>query len=161
MQPAECRRQRDAQHAPGPFGVHRGKALGIIDGRQNGQYALVEALAHIGGGDTAGGALKEPHAQAVLQAGDPLGDHGRGGVQFARGRGQASGLDHPGEDLVVEQIRHLFHCRYYLNRQGCHALNVTSGMACSVIGTAAFTDCCGAGARPGKKKAALREERGR
>ena len=80
--------------------------LGLLRLAHDGLALLVVERARLGQADAARVAVEQPHLQPRLGGGDLLGHRGLGGVELARGLGEAAGLHHAHEHLHGQQSVH-------------------------------------------------------
>jgi len=101
--PSERGRRRDTQKAERLGRTARHHGLQILDPLQQLRRAVIDQPPGLGRGQTARGALDQPHAQPVLQPRQPARGHGGRQVEPPCGGGQAAFLQRTDEDFILGQ----------------------------------------------------------
>ena len=106
MHAPEGGRRRDPQEPPRRRGAPRHPGLRLVDRGEDGDDALVEALARFGQRQLPRRALQQPRAQPLLQALDPLRHDGRRKPELAARRRHRAGRDDAREDVELGEAIH-------------------------------------------------------
>jgi len=107
VQPRERGRRRDLEEAARLGVAPAHEILRLLDEAQDVEHALEVALAGLGQGQLAGGALEETSAELVLQQADALRHDGGRQPHLTAGGGHVAGAGDAREDLEVADRGHV------------------------------------------------------